>query len=42
MKQAEAEKLILIEEVGMPYMALLNPTDNLSLTGPVKLFPQLP
>ena len=41
-KQADAEKLILIEEVGMPYMALINPTDNLSLTGPVKLFSQLP
>ncbi len=40
---ADAERLILMDELGLPYMALLGPDSNVGLTPPVNLFPsQLP
>jgi pilus assembly protein CpaB len=40
--QADAERLILIDEVGLPYMALLGPNSNTAFTPPVNLFQQQP
>jgi pilus assembly protein CpaB len=40
--QKDAERLILIAEVGLPYMALLGPSSNTAFTPPVNLFPQQP
>lgn len=40
--QADAERLILIDEVGMPYLALLGPNSTTGLAPPVKLFQQMP
>jgi pilus assembly protein CpaB len=37
-KQADAERLILIEELGMPWMALLGSSSNVGFTPPVALF----
>jgi pilus assembly protein CpaB len=36
--QADAQRLILIDEVGMPYLALLGPGNPITSTGPVQLF----
>ena len=36
--QADAERLILIEEIGLPYMALLGSSSNAAFTPPVDLF----
>jgi pilus assembly protein CpaB len=36
--QADAERLILIDEVGMPYMALLGPQASMSFGGTAQLF----
>jgi pilus assembly protein CpaB len=40
--QADAERLILIDEVGLPYMALLGSGSNTAFTPPVNLFQQQP
>jgi pilus assembly protein CpaB len=40
--QADAERLILIDEVGLPYMALLGSSSNTAYTPPVNLFRQQP
>jgi len=32
--QSEAEKLILLEELGLPYMAMLGPNANMISTAP--------
>jgi pilus assembly protein CpaB len=40
--QADAERLILIDEVGLPYMALLGSNSNTAFTPPVNLFRQQP
>jgi pilus assembly protein CpaB len=36
--QADAERLILIDEVGLPYLALLGSSSNTAFTPPVNLF----
>lgn len=38
--QADAERLILIDEVGLPYMALLGSSSNTAIAPPVNLFQQ--
>jgi pilus assembly protein CpaB len=38
LKQSNAERVIEIAELGMPYMALLGPGANITLTPPVKVF----
>lgn len=40
--QADAERLILMSEVGLPYMALLGSDSSTAFTPPVNLFPQQP
>jgi pilus assembly protein CpaB len=40
--QADAERLILIDEVGMPYLALLGPESSTAFTPPVNLFQEQP
>jgi pilus assembly protein CpaB len=40
--QADAERLILVDEVGLPYMALLGASSSTAFTPPVNLFPQQP
>jgi len=40
--QADAERLILINEVGMPYMALLGSSSNTGFAGPVQVFQEQP
>jgi hypothetical protein len=40
--QADAERLILIDEVGMPYLALLGPDSTTAFAPPVNLFQQQP
>jgi pilus assembly protein CpaB len=40
--QADAERLILIDEVGLPYMALLGSSSSTAYTPPVNLFRQQP
>lgn len=40
--QADAERLIVIDEVGLPYMALLGANSNTAFTPPVNLFQQQP
>jgi hypothetical protein len=36
--QADAERLILIDQLGMPYMALLGPSSNVGYGPPNNLF----
>jgi pilus assembly protein CpaB len=40
--QADAERLIVVDEVGLPYMALLGANSNTGFTPPVNLFQQQP
>jgi pilus assembly protein CpaB len=40
--QADAERLILIDEVGLPYLALLGPDSGTAFAQPVHLFPVQP